>query len=48
MFPSFPAAAFAKQFKMEKAKVIRINGISHYSEYEIDNTTESEAAASTE
>jgi len=34
----FSAQSFAAQFKMEKAKVIRINGIGNYSEYEIDNT----------
>lgn len=38
--------AFAKQFKMDKAKVIRINGLSDYSEYQIDNTDENEETAS--
>lgn len=34
-----PAAAFARQFKMEKAKVIRVSGLDYHT-YDIDNTDE--------
>lgn len=33
----FSAVAFAKQFKIEKAKVIRMSGL-NYTEYEIDQS----------
>lgn len=39
-FTIFSAQSFARQFKMEKAKVIRISGVSNYSEYEINNQSE--------
>jgi len=37
-----PAQSFARQFKMEKAKVIRLSGISVVNQFEIDNTAEKE------
>lgn len=45
---AFSAQSFAQQFKMEKAKVIRISGIGNYNEYEIDNTTVNEEEAAKE
>lgn len=40
----FSAQSFAAQFKMDKAKVIRINRFGNYAQYEIDNTNEKKAA----
>lgn len=42
VFFCFSAVSFSKQFGMEKAKVIRISGVTNYSEYEIKNTIEEE------
>ncbi|KAG4079980.1 hypothetical protein HA402_006292 [Bradysia odoriphaga] len=42
-----PAVAFAKQFGMEKARVIRVSGLD-YKTYDIDNAAETEEDATKE